>query len=726
MANVYAVKSGNWSDTTLWNTGNLPAAIDDVYANNFSVTIDINTQVLSIRTLSATSVTRGGRFFINNGISLSADVISGGSTVLTFLSASPNSCTLYGSITGGNGLPGSFYGVLNNSSGTINIFSPIIQSWSSTNSYGNASSNAAVFNNSTGTLNISTGQILPVFSRGVTNNSTGSVFITGNVFSGSEATVPNGVYNISTGSITVLGNVAGGGGTNAYGILNNSSGTITVFGNVSGSSTSNATGIYSPNLGGIINVVGDVRGGFTGIGMSGNVLTTYFNITGNVFGGSGSNIHGIQFPYGSIVTVRGDVYGGTGNGFWMNNAAGYPAMSAIVIGNIYNGTGGGTGISTGGSTTQFIWITGNILNNPGGGTSNTLAFPTSGTVDIVGNVIVTGGGSRLNHNGPGTINIRGNVIGSPFNINDHRGINISSTGTLNITGTVINDKSVNGYLILTSNSSGKVNIYGDVYGGTVANSVAVYGDTTNTASIITIYGNVYARDGGGVIQNQPGGTIIVYGDVYGGSGSARGALNNGTGTVIVSGSAIGGIGSAGYGALNNSTGILRVKRAVGNDWGLGYTTALAGTPGVFSSVQGSQTFVEELQCGPRGQWPTAGVIFFTPNTKATSMFETDTFQNYSLIQSNSADNLQPPVSSVRQSTTYNLGISTGTCIIPPASSVGSGVPVDNITGTATLTPTNVWNISASQITDSQSLGGRLKNTLTANAAEKIINSLNFS
>jgi hypothetical protein len=33
MANVYAVKNGNWSDTTLWNTGSLPAIIDDVYAN---------------------------------------------------------------------------------------------------------------------------------------------------------------------------------------------------------------------------------------------------------------------------------------------------------------------------------------------------------------------------------------------------------------------------------------------------------------------------------------------------------------------------------------------------------------------------------------------------------------------------------------------------------------------------------------------------------------------
>ena len=411
----------------------------------------------------------------------------------------------------------------------------------------------------------------------------------------------------------------------------------------------------------------------------------------------------------------------------MNNAASYPSMSAIVIGNIYNGPGSNSaGIATGGPITQFIWLTGNILNNPAGGTNNSLSFSTSGTVDIVGNVMPTGGGTRLSHGGAGTVNIKGNVIGSPFNINDHRGILVSSTGTLNITGTVINDRSVNGFLILTSISSPKVNVYGDVYGGTVTNSVAIYGDTNNTNSIITIYGNVYARDGGGVIQNQSGGTIIVYGDVYGGGTNVSGIRNVNIGTVIVSGAAVGGYGSAGYGALNSSTGILRVKRAVGNDWGLGYTTAQASVPGVFSSVAGSQTFVEELECGPRGQWPTGGVIFFTPNPKATSQFETDTFQNYSLIQSNSADNLLPPVSSVRQGEVYDLGMDTGTCIIPPASSVGFGVPVDNTTGTATLVSTNVWNISASEITDNQSIGGRLRNTLTANAAERLVNSFNLN
>jgi hypothetical protein len=273
-----------------------------------------------------------------------------------------------------------------------------------------------------------------------------------------------------------------------------------------------------------------------------------------------------------------------------------------------------------------------------------------------------------------------------------------------------------------------VRVLGDVYGGLGSN----HGINNESIGQVIITGNVFGNDspfvrnnGGarGVINSSTG-TVIIFGNARGGVGQdSHGAQNTSTGTVIVSGSAIGGRNSAtSVGAFNNSTGILRVKRAVGNDFGLGYADALSWQPGVASNVQGSQTFVEELECGPRGAWPTRGVIFFTPNPKAISQFETDTFQNYSLIQSNSADNLVPPVSSVRQGTTYNSGLSTGTCIIPPASSVGFGVPVDNTTGTATLVSTNVWNISASEITDSQSIGGRLKNTLTANAAEKLIGS----
>ena len=50
MANVYATKTGNWSDVTVWNTGALPTAADDVRPNGFTVTINQDITVTTLLT----------------------------------------------------------------------------------------------------------------------------------------------------------------------------------------------------------------------------------------------------------------------------------------------------------------------------------------------------------------------------------------------------------------------------------------------------------------------------------------------------------------------------------------------------------------------------------------------------------------------------------------------------------------------------------------------------
>jgi hypothetical protein len=67
---------------------------------------------------------------------------------------------------------------------------------------------------------------------------------------------------------------------------------------------------------------------------------------------------------------------------------------------------------------------------------------------------------------------------------------------------------------------------------------------------------------------------------------------------------------------------------------------------------------------------------------------------------------------VRFGVTYQSGSKTGTAYIPAASSVGFGVPVDNTTGTAALTPASVWDAATSSLTTSGSIGERLKNAST--------------
>jgi hypothetical protein len=49
----------------------------------------------------------------------------------------------------------------------------------------------------------------------------------------------------------------------------------------------------------------------------------------------------------------------------------------------------------------------------------------------------------------------------------------------------------------------------------------------------------------------------------------------------------------------------------------------------------------------------------------------------------------PAVTDVRSGVTYADGGLTGTCAVPAAGSVALGVPVDNTTGSAVLTPSAV-------------------------------------
>lgn len=80
MAVVYAVKTGSWSDTTVWNTGSLPTSADDVYANNFTVTINQNINVLSLNSRATTGVNNGGTFSFSSGTyTIVCDTINAGS-----------------------------------------------------------------------------------------------------------------------------------------------------------------------------------------------------------------------------------------------------------------------------------------------------------------------------------------------------------------------------------------------------------------------------------------------------------------------------------------------------------------------------------------------------------------------------------------------------------------------------------------------------------------------
>ena len=87
MAVRYAVASGNWSDTATWNGGTLPGTGDDVYSNNFTVTIDVDFTILSLRNETASGITIGGGFILNNDRTITCTglgIRNANTTCLTF------------------------------------------------------------------------------------------------------------------------------------------------------------------------------------------------------------------------------------------------------------------------------------------------------------------------------------------------------------------------------------------------------------------------------------------------------------------------------------------------------------------------------------------------------------------------------------------------------------------------------------------------------------------
>jgi hypothetical protein len=394
MANYLPQNSGLWSTTT-WITafsnltafagGNTPpTVIDDVYADGKTITVDINTAVRTIRTSTTprTGGLAGGGFRMNNGISLSANVIAGTTTCLSFLSSAPSTCTLFGGVTGGTA---SFInGFNNNSTGTVFIYGSEVTGGTGTGSEG-------VVNSSLGTIFLSA-DVRGGQSTGLNNNSTGFVFITGNVFGSQIGGNIVGLNN--NGTCTIYGNIAGGpqfaggAGGNAYGVNNGiSSSVLTVYGNVSGARLITASGYGIFNNGGgratifgdvfgiaspgvynnsgavLVEVIGNVYGGGSQHGIQNNQTGTV-NITGSSIGGIGANLHGVTNVSTGTVNIYGAVLGGqTSTSYGVNNSVG---GQVYVYG---NAIGSNLGAGANNAGTGLLYITKVVGNNFGLGTT---------------------------------------------------------------------------------------------------------------------------------------------------------------------------------------------------------------------------------------------------------------------------------------------------------------------------------------------------------------------
>ena len=288
MAIRFAVANGNWSNPAIWNGGTLPAIDDDVFANNFTVTINGTFTVLTIRTTANTtpSIIAGGGFTFANGGDLTCTALNAievGSTtpVLLFNLPVGQNATFRGNVTSIINVS-NYNSIRVANSGTLNLIGNY------TISNGTTANRAIISVTSNSVLNI-VGNIASNQTSTQVSNQTGNtlwitgsgaiVNITGNI-SGSNTNSFLAAYQTIYATVGCTINITGNITTNsAPSIWLNAGGTLNVIGNITGGNDYPA--IYNINAPATIDLLGVTTSG-SGYPAVQGLATTFVKVRGNV------------------------------------------------------------------------------------------------------------------------------------------------------------------------------------------------------------------------------------------------------------------------------------------------------------------------------------------------------------------------------------------------------------------------------------------------------------
>jgi len=253
---------------------------------------------------------------------------------------------------------------------------------------------------------------------------------------------------------------------------------------------------------------------------------------------------------------------------------------------------------------------------------------------IIGGVAGAGAGAVTFSLGAGnSANVVADVVGNAISTGNMWGINNSGGGTLNVTGSVTGGLSNTLAYGINHTGVGITNITGSITGGT--------GGSSTTSHGVNLANNA--------------GTVNITGPVAGGSNTVAGVVNNSTGTLTVVGAIT---------AANSAPGI-----GAGN---VGQVTLLSGP--FYSNANA----INPVQA-QAWRWIDSPTPTFI-EIRTSDLLATRTLYTADSVGGN------PAANNVRLGTTYGpVGELTGTCAVPPAASVGVGVPVDNTVGTAAVT-----------------------------------------
>jgi hypothetical protein len=185
MADYRAMSTGVYSDLARWEVWNgstwvaatvLPTIADDVYANSYTVTIDVDSFASSYKTIGISGVAASGGFVLNGGITATGDVRAGGSICISHSDAADS--YIIGDIFGGTLSGQQKHGVLGTGDGTVYVTGNVTGGFQ---------------NNST----------IAIGSTGIRANGSGSFVVNGNTLGGT------GNWGVGAYSTNVLGRVYG-------------------------------------------------------------------------------------------------------------------------------------------------------------------------------------------------------------------------------------------------------------------------------------------------------------------------------------------------------------------------------------------------------------------------------------------------------------------------------------------------------------------------------------
>lgn len=282
MAIRFAVANGVWSNTATWNGGTLPTSADDIFANNFTVTVDQDITAITLRNTSNVSpaITQGGQFVVTGNTGTRNVTLTGTRQSVSFFNSGlwqATSAAILFEVTATSGL-------------TLNLISPA----------GQPNTNIGFFVSIVGNCTIN--------YSGIMNQNPG-FFSQFNVAAGA-----------SNGTLTMVGNPIGNGNSptrisapgytvNIIGNLTNdileirAAATVNVTGNVTGGAGVPIT--WNGGSGGVVNITGNVTAATTA-GINNNSTNQTIVVNGNVTASSTAN--GILInTVNSLVTVNGNL-----------------------------------------------------------------------------------------------------------------------------------------------------------------------------------------------------------------------------------------------------------------------------------------------------------------------------------------------------------------------------------------------------------------------------------